>query len=273
VKRALAELGRSRSDNQTELDRIRADQAKWYDQVKELRGWYKQDTEAVRQGFCTLQESVGDYDEGTAYIQTLETIADRMASRLSPRWGELTRTSTELITRLKRLETENDPDVKAASTKLREQIERTERSMYAVMSTELRGRDDAEFRTFITVGMNEHKRIQADRGKCTVSEITIPGAGKRMDCVRVSSGTCYIVEIKPNNDAAKTKGKEQLASYEQAMLSLFDTNKNGLDAAFSGKLAIFKQCVSNGRLQLDTELVAYDFCPTDGKLFNDFVVP
>jgi hypothetical protein len=48
-----------------------------------------------------------------------------------------------LITRLKRLEAENDPDVKAASTKLREQIERTERSMYAVMSTELRGRDDA----------------------------------------------------------------------------------------------------------------------------------
>jgi hypothetical protein len=129
VKRALAELGRSRSDNQTELDRIRADQGKWYDQVKELRGWYKQDTEAVRQGFCALQESVGDYDEGTAYIQTLETIADRMASRLSPRWGELTRTSTELITRLKRLEAENDPDVKAASTKLREQIERTERSI------------------------------------------------------------------------------------------------------------------------------------------------
>jgi len=273
VKRALAELGKSRSDNQTELDRIRADQGKWYDQVKELRAWYKQDTEAVRQGFCTLQESVGDYDEGTAYIQTLETIADRMASRLSPRWSELTRTSAELITRLKRLEAENDPDVKASSTKLREQIERTERSMYAVMSTELRGRDDAEFRTFITVGMNEHKRIQADRGKCDVSEITIPGEGKRMDCVRVSSGTCYIVEIKPNNDAAIRKGRQQLFDYQEAIKRLFEAKKADLDSAFTDKLSIFKQCVSNGRIQLETELVGYDFCPPDGKLFNDFVVP
>lgn len=273
VKRALAELGKSRSDNQTELDRIRADQGKWYDQVKELRAWYKQDTEAVRQGFCTLQESVGDYDEGTAYIQTLETIADRMASRLSPRWSELTRTSAELITRLKRLEAENDPDVKASSTKLREQIERTERSMYAVMSTELRGRDDAEFRTFITVGMNEHKRIQADRGKCDVSEITIPGEGKRMDCVRVSSGTCYIVEIKPNNDAAIRKGRQQLFDYQEAIKRLFEAKKADLDSAFTDKLSIFKQCVSNGRIQLETEFVGYDFCPPDGKLFNDFVVP
>ena len=126
---------------------------------------------------------------------------------------------------------------------------------------------------FITVGMNEHKRIQADRGKCDVPEITIPGAGKRIDCVRVSSGTCYIVEIKPNNDPAKAKGRQQLDGYRDEIRTLFDTKKNDLDSAFTGALSIFKQCISNGRIQLDTELVVYDFCPPDGKLFNDFVVP
>lgn len=235
--------------------------------------WYKQDTEAVRQGFCTLQDSPGDQDEGDAYIATLDTIADRMVSHLSPRWNELTRTSTELIGRLKRLEAENDPDVKAAATKLREQVERTERSMYAVMSTELRGRADAEFQTFIEVGKNEHKRIQADSSKCEVSEITIPGESSRIDCVRVASEKCYIVEIKPNNSSAQAKGQGQLERYQGAIERLFDANKKDLDRAFSEKLSIFKRCVSDGRIQLRTELVVYDFCPPDGKLFNDFVVP
>jgi len=275
VKRAMAELGKARSDNQTELDRIRADQSKWYDQVKELRAWYKQDTEAVRQGFCTLQESPGNIDDGDAYIEILDQIADRMVSHLSPRWNDLTRTSTELIDRLKKLEAENDPQVHDAATKLRLQVEQTERSMYAVMSTEMRGRNDAEFMTFITVGKNEHKRIQADSSKCDPSavEVTVPGSGKRMDCVRVKDTTCVIVEIKPNNSDAQTRGKSQLGTYEKAVEDFFNSNKNDIDHAFTDRMAIFKQCINNGQIQLDTELVVYDFCPPDGKLFHDFVVP
>jgi hypothetical protein len=138
------------------------------------------------------------------------------------------------------------------------------------MSTELRGRDDAEFRTFITVGMNEHKRIQADRAKCEVSEVTI--GSNRMDCVRVADNTCYIVEIKPNNTAAKEKGTRQLEKYQDAINGRFRSSKSDLDAAFPDSLSIFKRCVVNKEIQIKTELIVYDFCPPDGKLFNDFVV-
>jgi hypothetical protein len=272
VKRAIADLSRSRSDNQTELDRIKNDHQKWYDGVKELREWYKQDTENVRQGFCTLAESPGDFYEGDAYLETLDRIADRMASRIQPRWNELTRESTKLIERLKKLEAEQDSDVKAGATKLREAIERTERGMFGILSDELKGRNDVEVRTFIEVGKNEHKRIQADSSKCEVSEITVPGESMRLDCVRVSSGTCFIVEIKPNNSAAQSRGRSRLDEYLAAVRKRFESSKDRIDSAFTDKMAIFKRCVADGRISLEAELRVYDFCPPDGKLFRDFVV-
>lgn len=273
VKRAIADLSRSRSDNQAELERVRYEQGRWYDGVKELREWYKQDTRNVRDAFCSLAESPGDIYEGDAYIATLDAIVDRMVARLAPKWTELTRTSTQLIERLKKLQAEQDPDVNRAATKLREATEDTEKRMFAIMSKELDGRRDAEVRTFIEVGKNEHKRIQADSSKCEVSEITIPGESMRLDCVRVSSGTCYIVEIKPNNSAAEAKGRARLQDYVRAVSSLFDSNKDRIDSVFTDRLSIFKRCISNGRIDLKPELRVYDFCPADGKLFNDFVLP
>lgn len=269
VKNAIANLSRSRSENQTEFDRIKADHAKWYDGVKELREWYKTDTEAVRQGFCTLAESPGDYFEGDAYIATLDAIADRMASRIAPRWNDLTRASTALIDRLKRLEAEEDPDVRAGATKLRESIERTERTMYGVMSDELRGRSDVEVRAFIEVGKNEHKRIQADSSKCTKSELVF--GSRRVDCIRVDGNKCYVVEIKPDNDAAKRRGREQLNDGLKEVEKALAGKKKKEE--LTDKLEVFRTCFDEAKqtANLDTELRVYSFCPPPGQLFRDFV--
>jgi hypothetical protein len=144
--------------------------------------------------------------------------------------------------------------------------------MFALMSDEMKGRNDVELRAQIEVGRNEHKRIQGDSSKCEVSEITIPGEGRRIDCVRVSDNRCYIVEIKPNNSRAQSRGRSQLDGYQSAVLKLFDSNKDRVDSTFTDKLTIFKRCIANGSILLATELRAYEFCPPDGKLFHDFVV-
>ena len=271
VKNAISNLSRSRSDNQTELDRIKADHAKWYDGVKELREWYKTDTEAVRQGFCALAESPGDYYEGDAYIATLDAIADRMTSRISPKWNDLTRASTVLIDRLKKLEAEEDPDVKTQAVKLHEAIERTERGMFTIMSDELRGRADVEVRAFMEVGKNEHKRIQADSSKCTKSELVF--GSRRLDCIRVDGSKCYVVEIKPDNEKARDRGQAQIAAgIREVQAALAGKTKRD---ELTGNLEVLRPCFdeTKQRVDLGDELRVYSFCPPPGQLFRDFVVP
>jgi hypothetical protein len=39
-------------------------------------------------------------------------------------------------------------------------------------------------------------------------------------------------------------------------------------------MGVFLKCVdSNDQLRVDIGVRAYDYCPDDGKLFNDFLVP
>src|SRR5690606_23002623 len=92
--RAFAEplrVGLTRSDEHHPLmERALSDaqrfDARWYAGLRELREWYKQDTKAVRDMFCNIPESPGDYAEGDAYAAKLQQIADRMRDRLAPKW-------------------------------------------------------------------------------------------------------------------------------------------------------------------------------------------
>lgn len=93
-----------------------------------------------------------------------------------------------------------------------------------------------------------------------------------MDCVRVSSNVCYIVEIKPSNPNAISKGQKRAREYLDAVSDFFGQNRNRVKEAFTGKLEVFQKCIANGGIKLDTEVRAYDLCPPDGRLFQDFVV-
>ena len=44
---------------ENDLLRLTAEHRKWYEQLKELRQWYSQDTRNVRDAFCNLEESPG----------------------------------------------------------------------------------------------------------------------------------------------------------------------------------------------------------------------
>lgn len=271
VMRAVASLSDGRSANANELARIQADHARWYESISELRGWYKQDTENVRQAFCTLEESPGDHYEAEAYLTKLDAIVDRMVARLSPKWNDLTRESSRLLSRLKQLDAEDDDAIKPGTARTREAIEKTERSMYNLLAAELKGTNDPEFRAMLETGKNEHKRIQSDSSKCTVAELTI--GSRRIDCIRVAGDVCYVVEIKPNNSAAKARGMIQLQDALKQIESALGGKAKREE--LTGGLAVFQACFNetSKRAKLETELRVYEFCPPDGKLFHDFVVP
>ena len=47
---------------------------------------------------------------------------------------------------------------------------------------------------------------------------------------------------------------------------------DGKKAFQSGKLRIFQKCIKNERIHLDTQLRVYDFCPSNFKVGEDWVV-
>ena len=269
---AMKILEASHSTTESELARTEADHRKWYERVAELRGWYKQDTKDVRDFFCALEESPGDAELGGAYIAQLEQIADRMRNRLEPRWRELTTEANRILQTLAELRGAPEGKVKRQASILLGQLAKALSSLINLMNDELKGANDPQFRMMVETGKNEHKRIQADSSKCDASEITIPGARMRMDCVKVSSGVCTIVEIKPNNSAAIAKGRNRVSQYEGAINEYFKANKSRSKEAFQGELEIFQRCIENERIQLKTDIRVYDLCPPEGMMFRDFIL-
>ena len=268
---------------ETALLRLEADHRRWYDGLKELRVWYKEDTQSVRDMFCNIDESVGDSAEGDAYAARLAQIANRMRDRIAPRWNQLSTDAFELQARAQGLMTQNDDAVRRGGTRVREAITATMQSVQNVLANELNGANDPEIRARMELGKNEHKRIQSDSSKCTKSELAF--GNRRVDCIRVEppskeeeTGTCFVIEIKPNNTSAITRGRSQaiagLREIESAMVGYLDKTKKKR-TQLTGVFELFRPCFDEGaqQLKLKEEVRAYDFCPPDGSLFRDFVVP
>ena len=160
--------------------------------------------------------------------------------------------------------------MKRGAEKVRERISKVTASITNLMNDELYGGNDPQLRTKMETGKNEHKRIQADSSKCTVSELTM--GNRRIDCIRVDGATCYVVEIKPNNGPAQERGRSQIAA---GIKEIRDALRDKKKAELTGKLEVFKSCFDDakGVAELKDELRVYEYCPPDGELFKDFVVP
>ena len=65
-------------------------------------------------------------------------------------------------------------------------------------------------------------------------------------------------------------GRTQLGRYRDSVERMFEDD--GKKAFQSGKLRIFQKCIKNERIHLDTQLRVYDFCPSNFKVGEDWVV-
>jgi len=249
---------------------VQAEHRKWYEELAELRLWFKTDTAAMRAAFCEADESPGDV-EWEAYRGVIDTIADRMRDRIKPRWDELRARANGLVSRLIILENSGDDEAKESAEKLKQQLQQTVVSVETFLAGEALGATNPRIRARMELGKNEHKRIQADSGKCNASELTF--GSTRVDCVRVDGNTCYVVEIKPNNDAAKKKGRGQIADGIKAINSALSGMKNKVD--LTDGLEVFRACFDEQReaAKLDEELRVYEYCPPVNELFHDFGTP
>jgi DNA primase len=249
---------------------LEADERKWEEGIKELRDWYKQDTANVRELFCKIPESPGDSAEGDAYAAQLAQIADRMRDRLKPKWQTIGNEAAAMITRAEVLSRSKQKPVRTDAFKLKDVIIKKMASLQNLLDNELNGSNDPEVRAKMEFGKNEHKRIQADSSKCTVSEI--PFGNRRVDCIRVSGSTCYVVEIKPNNSDAQKLGRSQIRDGIKEILNELKGKKKKSD--LDGKFEVFRACFDESAetVKLEEELRVYEYCPPEGELYKDFVI-
>jgi hypothetical protein len=99
-------------------------------------------------------------------------------------------------------------------------------------------------------GQKAHQKYQSTHSsECTVSEY--PVADMKADCI--SAAQCWVIEVKPNNDAAYRLGKQQAGDAANLLSTDFDTFK-----ALVAANANFKSC---WRKEFRPKVVLYKFCP------------
>ena len=238
------------------------------------RSFQHQHMKRISQAFATREKNPWkDLFQPSADLVTIaQTFVDLQQARHEADYDlSIKAEADKLVARADRLMKEDDEDLQKGAQRIAAEITRTLASIQHLLDDELRGANDPQFRARMELGKNEHKRIQADSSKCTAAELTF--GSRRVDCIRVDGATCYVVEIKPNNPDAISRGRGQIADGIEEILRALEGKKSRSE--LGGKLEVFRPCFDEGstKVKLEPELRVYEYCPPEGELFKDFVVP
>jgi hypothetical protein len=239
---------------------LRAEYNRWDAEVDKLRDWSKQDVEEIRQAFCRAPDA-GEYEEVYA-------VADRWAVQLNDQWGSINGQGNRIKARTQELinkgrAPKNGPKVIAA-------VDTILTSIAKIKEYQLKGSNNPLLKARAEFGVDEHNQRQ--RG-CQAKEVLISSSycdnphpkrkDCKIDCVKVSSKTCTIIEIKPKD--AERLGRNQVAAYALAISKMFAQRGT---SEFTDRLGVFRECVSeDGKtLALERAVELYDFCPSTSQL-------
>jgi len=102
-----------------------------------------------------------------------------------------------------------------------------------------------------------YKEFFIDKSYC--DNAIRPDSNCRADCVLPGS-KCMVIEIKPDNDSARTEGRAQADAYAAGLRNWYLKDKAKLFEDFP-KL---QQCEKDGKdLEVGADLDLYNFCPSE----------
>lgn len=116
------------------------------------------------------------------------------------------------------------------------------------MTRSIRGKNHPVVRYLIEKGNEEHRNRQTSSSYCDVYEYTDLSSG-RPDCIRASD--CTVVELKPDNSRAISKGRGQAERYARELNDSAEKRKN-----LAAKDSDFSKCE-----KFDSEVQCYKLCP------------
>jgi len=113
-----------------------------------------------------------------------------------------------------------DPDLKSNydnAKRLRDDIADRWKSIENMAKNAMRGGNHPLVSYMAIRGIEEHQNYQRNSSNCHAYEVET--GSRRADCLRADGDTCYVIELKPNNSRAISKGNQQ------ARDSVTDLNK------------------------------------------------
>lgn len=221
------------------LEDILKDWGAWKELRRELAASYVVNADKVRMAICD-----GDEEHIVSRVEDAEEDAQ---GNLKGGYETLDKELDQLIERIHKLE--NEKSVGAEARQWRGVMKGAQAKLEKVLQDGgiLQGVKNAKVRARIQIGIDKHEQLQTG---CTANEYQIPNG--RIDCVNVSDGHCEVIEIKPKNDKALAKGREQLDGYKRTIEGLHADNKLP---------ELLQRCVNDGKLNIQYDIETYEFCP------------
>ena len=248
-------------DAKQEMEKIKADWGAWKDLRRELAASYVTNADRIRLALCD-----GDEEQIQSRVEDAEKSAK---GNVQSGYEKLAHELDELIDRASKYE--SDGTVGEDARKWRGVMRGAKTRLDRVLKDGgiLQGTDNAKVRARIEIGIKKHKEYQENSSRCTASEVNVSSG--RIDCVKVDSGYCNIIEIKPNNDKAVAKGWDQVKRYQSDVL---DAWRNAGDDKTKIRPEVFGSCIDSGHdqeLRLKTDVVTYDFCPVPNEDIDSMI--
>jgi hypothetical protein len=244
VQNAAKSLGLAIGD----FEQIKGDYQRWDQRIVELRRLYNEDVQQIANVMC-------EYGKDAPQTATaVRSVTDRVKSEVSSAYQTIDSVGKGLQSRISSL---SQAAPTAEATKLSDTITKRLSSVERSTRGINLGSANPKVKAYQERGDGMHDRMQAS---CHASEVTV--GSYRLDCVNVSSGTCTLIEIKPDNSAGRNRGYKELADKMSALNSEWSsarTSQSGRDSFFSGRKAIFKGCYneSTNDLNLQSKVDTY----------------
>ena len=257
VEKALDDLRRYSATTKQTVTQLKKDYNEWLRGVRKLRELTQQDRDEIRTTFCTA----GYYE----MERQVDDVADRWATTISSAYGTTLGQSDRLMDRA------NDDKLKnfKGAAQVREGIKANRANLEKLRDYDLKGRNDPYIRTRLEYGIKMHDDREASVCSSGYKEFFIDkkycdnairdDSNCRADCV-VPASKCMVIEIKPDNERAKTEGRAQADAYAAGLRNWYLADKATLFEAFP-KL---QQCEKDGKdLDVGADLDLYSFCPSE----------
>ncbi len=239
IVEALGKLSGASASSKQLLEAILKDWGAWKELRRDLAAKYVVNADKVRMAICD-----GDEEQIQSRVEEAEAAAQ---GNLKSGYENLDKELDQLIERIGKLE--DDKGVGAEARRWRGVLRGAKTRLAKVLQDGgiLQGVQNAKVRSRLQIGIDKHARLQTG---CTALEYEIPGG--RIDCLNASEGHCEVIEIKPNNEKARAKGRDQLDRYKATIVGLHADNKLP---------GLLERCVKDGELNIEYDVEVYEFCP------------
>jgi hypothetical protein len=185
--------------------------------------------------------------------------ADRVADKVRGELSTLERMRDDAYKAID--EVVADQDLKSnhdSAKRLRDEVADRWKTIENMAKNAMRGGNHPLVSYMALKGIEEHQRYQQNSSNCHAYEIET--GSRRADCLRADGDTCYVVELKPKNSRAISKGNRQ------AQDSADDLNKEVAKMAKGEGSRVMQDLISRrsdfGKCKLwKPKLKCYTLCP------------